>query len=180
MKRFVNDRFELAMVFAMVIGGLVAIHRIPAATTTAGPRLVEWKVTEVGPRALEDATQASIERDYSAAWTNLAASLEFNAPQMLDGWFEGNARTEFRNAIAAQQKSGLHLSYPKQHHALEAIFYAPEGDLIELQDTAQYDDQLWDGQKLIQSRPVVAHYFVLMTPSADRWVIRELQEQPLP
>ena len=61
---------------------------------------------------------------------------------------------------------------------VEAVFYAPEGDVMELHDTAEYQLQISDGGKLIHDEHVVQHYIVLMTPAADRWVIRQLQAVP--
>jgi hypothetical protein len=58
---------------------------------------------------------------------------------------------------------------------VEAVFYAPEGDVMELHDTAEYQLQLLDGSKVIHDENVVMHYVVLMTPAADRWVVRQLQ-----
>jgi hypothetical protein len=58
------------------------------------------------------------------------------------------------------------------------VFYAPEGDLIELQDNADFQRQVLDGRNTIQEEHVVARYIVLMTPSADRWVVRQLQAVP--
>jgi len=65
--------------------------------------------------------------------------------------------------------------YLSQAHKLEAIFYAPEGDVIELHDVAEYDFQVLDGSKTIHTEHAVVRYVVLMTPGADRWVIRQLQ-----
>ncbi len=104
----------------------------------------------------------------------LAHALEFNVLDPLDGPFAGDAKKLLRDTIVNQQKSGLRQRYSNQTHKLEAVFYAPEGDVIELRDTAEYQQQILDGSKSIQDERVVLHYVVLMTPSADRWVIRQL------
>jgi hypothetical protein len=62
-----------------------------------------------------------------------------------------------------------------QSHKLDAVFYSPAGDVIELHDTAEYDFEIRDGGKVIHSEHAMVHYVVLMTPAADRWVIRQLQ-----
>jgi hypothetical protein len=49
---------------------------------------------------------------------------------------------------------------------------------MELHDTAEYDTQIFDGDKSIHTEHAVVHYVVLMTPAADRWVIRQLQAVP--
>jgi len=47
--------------------------------------------------------------------------------------------------------------------------------VIELHDIAEYDLEIHDGGKTIHSEHAIVHYIVLMTPAADRWVIRQLQ-----
>jgi hypothetical protein len=49
---------------------------------------------------------------------------------------------------------------------------------MELHDTADYQLQISDGGKIIHEEHVVLHFVVLMTPAADRWVIRQLQAVP--
>jgi hypothetical protein len=78
-------------------------------------------------------------------------------------------------AIRAQSIAGLSSRYLNQTHKVDAVFYAPEGDVIELHDTAEYDYQILDGSKTIHSEHATVRYVVLMTPGADRWVIRQMQ-----
>ena len=68
--------------------------------------------------------------------------------------------------------------YLNQTHNVDAVFYAPEGDVIELHDTTQYDLEIRDGDKTIHNEHAMVNYVVLMTPGADRWVIRQLQAVP--
>ncbi len=46
---------------------------------------------------------------------------------------------------------------------------------MELRDHAQFDMQVLDGGKVIYEEPVNAEFMVLMTPGADRWLVRQLQ-----
>ena len=108
----------------------------------------------------------------------MAQALEFNTFDPLEGPFAGEAKTWLRDTITNQQRSGLSQRYVNQNHQLEAVFYAPEGDVMELHDTADYQLQISDGGKLIHEEHVVLHFVVLMTPAADRWVIRQLQAVP--
>lgn len=139
---------------------------------------VQLDSTKALPRAVESLTERAIVRDYRTAWTSMAHALEFNVTDLLEGPFTGNAKQVLRDTIVSQQKSGLRQRYLGQNHKLEAVFYAPEGDVIELYDVAEYQQQLLDGEKPIQDERVVVRYVVLMTPSADRWVIRQLQVVP--
>src|ERR1700741_2673794 len=131
--------------------------------------------TNVGPRTIEPLTERSILRDYKFGWANLAQAFESNSAGALNGLFAGTANTWLNQAVDSQIRTGLTSRFLNQHHKLDAVFYAPEGDLIELHDTAEYDYQILDGSKTIHSEHALVHYVVLMTPGADRWVIRQLQ-----
>jgi hypothetical protein len=139
---------------------------------------VEASFHTAAPRTVEELTERSIVRDYTSAWESLDSALSSNSLGVVDAYFVGPAKTDLASAINSQQKSGIRSRYLKQSHKLEAVFYSPEGDVMELLDTAQYDLQLVADGKTIQDEHVVLHYVVLMTPAADRWVIRQLQAVP--
>jgi hypothetical protein len=139
---------------------------------------VQLNVKNAGPRQVESLTERGILRDYRFAWTSIAQAFEFNTLDPLEGPFVGNAKQWLRDTVLSQQRSGLSQRYLGQNHHLEAVFYAPEGDVMELHDTADYQLQLSDGGKIVHDEHVVVHYVVLMTPGADRWVIRQLQAVP--
>ena len=136
---------------------------------------VTLNVTKAAPRTVELLTQRALLRDYKFAWTNLAQALESNSMESLNGLFAGTANTWLKGKVSTQRLSGLSSRYSNQSHKVDAVFYAPEGDVIELHDTAEYDYQVLDGSKSIHSEHAVVHYVVLMTPGADRWVVRQLQ-----
>ncbi|HSZ64119.1 MAG TPA: hypothetical protein VK828_20140 [Terriglobales bacterium] len=136
---------------------------------------VDMNVSHAGPRAVESLTERGILRDYRIAWISLAHALEFNASDALSGPFVSSARDTLMNNISSQRRSGLSTRYLNQNHKVEAVYYAPEGDVIELHDAADYQLQILDGGKLIHDEHVVMHYVVLMTPAADHWVVRQLQ-----
>jgi hypothetical protein len=138
---------------------------------------VQLDSKKAGPRSVETLTERGIVRDYRLAWTNMSRALEFNNLDPLDGSFIGEVKQWLRQTIT-NQHSGLSQRYVEQSHKLEAVFYAPEGDAIELHDTAEYRLQLFDAGKLVADEPMVVHYVVLMTPSADRWMVRQLQAVP--
>ena len=143
----------------------------------SGPT-VELNATKAAPRALEPLTQRSIVRDYRFAWANLAQALQSNSTSSLKGLFAGTASEWLSNEVKSQIKARLSSQYLNQTHKLEAVFYAPEGDLVELHDTAEYDLAISDGSKTIHSEHAIVHYVVLMTPGADRWIVRQLQAVP--
>lgn len=139
---------------------------------------VQLNVTKAAPRAVESLTERGILRDYRVAWDSIAQALEFNTFDPLEGPFAGEAKAWLRDTVAGQQRSGLSQRYLNQSHQLDAVFYAPEGEVMELHDTAEYQLQVSDGGKVIHDEHVVLHFIVLMTPAADRWVIRQLQAVP--
>ena len=139
---------------------------------------VQLDTKKASPRAVESLTERGILRDYRSAWTSIAQALEVNTLDPLEGGFAGDAKQLLRDTVLGQQRSGLSQQYVNQNHKLETVFYAPEGDVMELHDTAEYELRIADGGKIIHEEHVVMHYVVLMTPGADRWVIRRLQAVP--
>jgi hypothetical protein len=162
---------------AGIMVGLV-IAMMPMLSFAADSPRVTLDASKTTPRAVEPLTERSIVRDYKFAWMNLAEALQSNSVSPLNGLFVGDASSQVHEEVINQQRSGLSSRYLNQSHKLEAVFYAPEGDVIELHDTAEYDLEILDGPKTIHSEHATVHYVVLMTPGADRWVIRQLQSVP--
>ena len=161
-----------AAIFAFLLGSALFSYAADPAVQ------VQLDVKEASPRAVENLTERGILRDYRFAWMSMAQAFEFNTLDPLEGPFAGDARQWLRETVISQQRSGLSQRYAAQNHKLEAVFYAPEGDVMELHDTAEYDLQILDDGKIIQDERVVLHFIVLMTPGADRWVIRQMQAVP--
>lgn len=151
---------------ALQAGVVLAADAAPQVTLNA---------SKVTPRALESLTQRALVRDYGFAWQNLAQALATNSSVPLNGLFVGNANTWLKDKVNSQRRNGLSARYSNQSHRVDAVFYSPEGDVIELHDTAEYDYQIMDGGKSIHSEHAIVRYVVLMTPGADRWVVRQIQ-----
>jgi hypothetical protein len=164
---------SLLTIFAIVLMGVVAYH-LRASADEHLPR-VQLNADNVSPRPVEDLTSKSIPRDYALAWQTLAEALTTNKTGLLDGYFTGLAKQNFAQRINSQIKSGLQTRYTDRGHKLEALFYSPAGDVMELRDHAQFDMQVLDGGKVVYEEPVNAQFMVLMTPGADRWMVRQLQ-----
>lgn len=163
---------QIAAIVAVLIG---CVFSLDAADSSVQ---VQFDSQKASPRAVEPLTERGILRDYRFAWTSMAQALEFNTLDPLEGPFAGDAKQWLRDTVVSQQHSGLSRRYAGQGHRLEAVFYAPEGDVMELHDTAEYQLQILDSGKVIHDEHVVQHFVVLMTPAADRWVIRQLQAVP--
>ena len=166
---------QLAKVIAIAAIALFAPHHSVGADST--PQVV-LNTSKAASRSVESLTESALLRDYKFAWLNLDQALESNSTGPLSGLFVGTAADWLNNAVASQRSSGFTSRYLNQNHRVEAVFYAPEGDIIELHDTADYQLQILDGSKIIHDEHVLVHYVVLMTPGADRWVIRQLQAVP--
>jgi hypothetical protein len=159
-------------VFALCLGVSLNLHAADSAVQ------VQLDFKKASPRTVEELTERAILRDYRFACTSIAQALEFNTLDPLEGPFAGEAKRWLKQTVVSQQQSGLNQKYVGQTHHVEAVFYAPEGDVMELHDTAEYRLQVSDGGKVIHDDHAVVHYVVLMTPAADRWVIRQLQAVP--
>lgn len=145
-----------------------------AAASALAPQ-VELDASQAGPRSVESLTEKSIIRDYARAWDALAGALDHSQPEFLGGYFTGTAKEELEAAIADQTRTGVRVHYHVQRHRLKVVFYAPEGDVMELHDTFECDFQITDGGTTIHQEHAVLRYVVLMTPGADRWVVRHMQ-----
>jgi hypothetical protein len=168
---------RLPKVIAIALAAIALL--LPQYSVCADPTPhVVLNTSKAGPRSVESQTESVILRDYKFAWASLEQAFESNSTSPMSGLFAGTAHAWVTNAVTGQRTSGLTSRYLNQNHRVEAVFYAPEGDMIELHDTADYDLQIFDGGKPIHDEHVVVHYVVLMTPGADRWVVRQLQSVP--
>ncbi|HJT70199.1 MAG TPA: hypothetical protein VJ731_08375 [Terriglobales bacterium] len=164
---------SIILALAVLVLGVVAYH-LRATADNELPR-VDLNTDNIGPRPIEDLTSKSVPRDYALAWQTMEQAVAENRLGLLDGYFTGLAKQDLTRRVSSQIKSGLRTRYTDRGHKLDAIFYSPAGDAMELRDHAQFDLQILDGSKVIYDEPVSAEYMVLMTPGADRWLVRELQ-----
>ena len=141
------------------------------------PRVV-FASENVGPRQIEELTSKSVPRDYAYAWKTMAQALAENRTDLLDSYFTGFAKDNLTHRIADQERDGLQTRYIDLGHKLEAIFYSPAGDAMQLRDRARMEIQILDNGNLIHREEVSLQYLVLMTPGADRWLVRDLETTP--
>ena len=139
------------------------------------PPRVQLHTDNLGPREIEDLTSKSVPRDYALAWQTMERALAENRPGLLDGYFTGLAKQDLTQRVNAQIKSGLRTRYQDGGHKLDGIFYSPAGDVMQLRDHAKLDMEVLDGGKVIHQESLNVEYTVMMTPGADRWLVRELQ-----
>lgn len=134
----------------------------------------------IGPRALEKQTQAAVTRDYLQAWKSLGSALQENQPDFLDASFVGPAREKLREVIQEQQALGMKTIYRDTAHKFNVVFYSPEGLSIQVLDDVEYEVQVVDHGKVLQTQHVRSRYVAVLTPTEVRWKIRVFQAEPEP
>jgi hypothetical protein len=168
-----------ALVVTMATMALIAGVWLIRSVHAAGDKpQIELNADNMGPRPIEDLTRDHITRDYGRAWQTMRQALESDNPSLLDAYFTGSAKTDLANKIAGQKQTGVRVRYEDRGHKLDGIFYSPAGDAMQLRDRAQFEMQVLDGDKVIHTEDVNMNYIVLMTPGADRWLVRYLQSTP--
>ena len=167
-------RYCLLAVGLATLLSSAAVLYLGASAADELPR-VQLHADNIGPRPIEDLTSKSVPRDYALAWQTMEQALKENRTDLLDGYFTGVEKEELSERVKSQVKSGLETRYTDRGHKLDAIFYAPAGDVMELRDRAQLDVEIFDGGKIIYNEPVNLEYIVVMTPGADRWLVRQMQ-----
>ncbi len=130
----------------------------------------------LAPRPIEELTGTTIARHYALAWRDMAEALESDRSARIDEEFVGFAKDRLTQRIAEQELAGVHVRIVDHGHQLKAVFYSTDGTAMQLLDQAQLEIQTFDGNKLLDTQNAPHEYIVLMTPGADRWYIRDLEE----
>lgn len=130
----------------------------------------------LAPRPIEELTGTTIVRHYAQAWRDMADALDSGRIERLGDDFVGFARDRLVERVSAQNRSGVHVRIVDHGHQLKPVFYSTDGTVMQLFDEAQLEIQTFDGSKLIDTQTAPHKYMVLMTPGADRWYIRDLEE----
>lgn len=170
MKRYLLWTALLACALA-----LLARESKPAAVRAASLPKVVLHAESLAPRSIEQRTGEMVTHSYAQAWQDLASCVDGNRTDLLNDFFTGEAKTRLVQLVAGQRKSGLRTHYEDHGHEVKAVFYSPDGGEMQLEDTAQVEMQVFDGQKMIYSSTSPRKYLVLMTPGADRWYVRSLE-----
>jgi hypothetical protein len=137
---------------------------------------VQLNADSITPRPIEDLTGKNVTRDYANAWKTLAEALEQNRPGALNAYFTGFAKDGLTSRVSDQRKSGIHTRYVDRGHRVKAVFYAADGGEMQLIDEAKLEIEVFDGDKSLSKEAGTHNFLVLMTPGADRWFVRGLQQ----
>jgi hypothetical protein len=133
----------------------------------------------LAPRPIEELTAAAITRDYALAWSDLVRSLESGRADVLGEEFVGFAKDRLDRRVAEQKQAGIRVRIVDHGHHLKAIFYSSDGTVMQLVDETQLEIQTFEGNELLNTQNGPHEYMVLMTPGADRWYVRDLEEVPV-
>ena len=129
----------------------------------------------LAPRPIEQRTGAAVAHDYAQAWQDLAICLDSNRTDLLDDYFAGEAKRRLAQRVREQKESHLRTQYSDGGHKVKAVFYSLDGGEMQLEDQAQLEVRVFDGDKLISTSTSTQKFLVLMTPGSDRWYVRYLQ-----
>ncbi len=105
----------------------------------------------------------------------MSEALAQNRADLLDADFIGTARDRLGNAIKDQSGLGISTRYQDRSHNIQLLFASPEGLSVELEDTADYDVEVFNHGALMTSSQQHTRYIVMLTPSEVRWRVRVLQ-----
>jgi hypothetical protein len=144
-------------------------------SSSGGPAVQVEAMDSVGPRKIEDQTQASVIRAYLGAWRSLNQAMTQNRPDLLDPYFVGRARQKLAGTIRAQQSLAIRTTYQDTSHHIRVIFYSPEGLSIELIDDVEYNVHVRNGEQSLGSTPVRTRYVAVLTPTESKWKVRVFQ-----
>jgi hypothetical protein len=162
-----SPRFLRVASFAVAVCTLASAQSLPQ---------VHLDAAALAPRPIEELTGTTIARHYAMAWRDLAGVLESGRAEGLSAEFVGFAKDRLARRIGEQNQVGVHVRIVDHGHQLKAIFYSTDGSAMQLLDQAQLEIQTFDGNRLLDSHNAPQEYMVLMTPGADRWYVRDLEE----
>jgi hypothetical protein len=128
------------------------------------------------PRPIEPLTGQTITRHYALAWQEMAQALSANLSNGLSDEFTGFAKERLSKRVAEQAEAGIHVRILDHGHQVKALFYSTDGTAMQLEDRAQLEIQILSGDKILSTDSSSHIYMILMTPGADRWYVRDMEE----
>ena len=161
-----------------MLGAFLLMLALSAIANAQSLPQVSLNADNLGPRSIEQLTGTNITREYAMAWLSLAQAMDQNRADLLKDGFTGFAHDRLSQRIADQQSIGLRTQIVDHGHRVKAVFYSQDGGAMQLIDEAHIEVQVFDGSRLIDSNDKTRRYVVLMTPGADRWYVRNIEEDP--
>ena len=172
--RLLRDLLIVVAFMTCVLHVRMSVRHVQAASL---PR-VSLSAESLAPRSIEQRTGEAVTHDYAQAWQDLATALDGNRTDLLGDYFTGQAKQRLTERIKDQTNAGLRTRYQDNGHRVKAVFYSVDGGEMQLEDEAQLEVQVFDGNKLIYTSNSPQKFLVLMTPGSDRWYVRSLESVP--
>jgi hypothetical protein len=166
------------LIAALLLLASIAPKMLRARAESPNENAISISTAGAGPREVEETTQEAIQRQYSAAWKNMADALKENRTDLLDQSFVGSVRDQLAREIEQQKKTGVSARLVDRGHQVNVVFYSPEGTALELRDTVDIEQQVLDGSKVIHSEQLRQQYLVIFTLVEDKWKVRIMQAVP--
>ncbi len=160
--------------FVILTAGFM-VHGASVALAASSLPRVTLSAEALSPRAIEQRTGEAVAHDYAQAWQDLAVCLNSNRTDLLGDYFAGEAKRRVSSRITDQKGLNLRTQYVDGGHRVKAVFYSVDGGEMQLEDQAQLEVRVFDGDKLISTSNSTQKYLVLMTPGSDRWYVRFLE-----
>jgi hypothetical protein len=169
---------KIAPRFVTAASSVIAACLLAIAQSSPPIHLPEVHLNAEGlsPRPIEELTGTTIARHYALAWRDLAVAMDSSRAERLGEEFVGFAKDRLTRRIGEQKQAGVHVRIVDHGHHLKAVFYSADGTTMQLVDQAQLEIQTFDGNKLLDTQNAPHEYMVLVTPGADRWYVRDLEE----
>jgi hypothetical protein len=167
-------------VLGMIVLAASTFSLAQSSSPTSSLPQVHLDADGLAPRSIEELTGMTVAKNYAKAWHDLASALDSSRSGEIGEEFTGFAKDRLIRRIVDQQQTGIHVHLVDHGHRLKAIFYATDGTVMQLVDEAQLEIQTFDGEKLLDTQSAPRKYMVLMTPGADRWYVRDLEEVAVP
>jgi hypothetical protein len=175
MTRF-SGRLAISFLALLGVGVSLTLHgAITEALAAASLPRVVLSAESLAPRPIEQRTGEAVTHDYAQAWQDLAFCLDSNRTDLLGDYFAGEAKRRLAQRVTDQQRAHLRTRYIDGGHRVKAVFYSVDGGEMQLEDQADLEVQVFDGDKLISTSKSTQKYLVLMTPGSDRWYVRFLE-----
>ncbi len=158
---------------AFLMGGALLATLFLSADTQPNVRVAP--MDSVGPRPVEAQTQSSVVRDYLLAWKTMDTAMTENRPDLLEGYFVGQAKEKLADTIREQKNIGIRTSYQPKSHDIKVVFYSPEGLSIQLLDDVEYDVDVRKEDQSLGSQHFHGRYVAVLSPTESKWKVRILQ-----
>src|SRR5437588_591050 len=121
-----QSSIRIAVIAALLLLATIAPRVLAVRAADSEENIINISTAGATPREVEETTQRAIQRQYSAAWKNMAGALKENRIDLLDQSFVGSVRDQLAKQIEQQKKTGISARVVDRNHQVNVVFYSPE------------------------------------------------------